>query len=69
MNAAMVSISFSFIPRVVTAGVPMRTPLVTKGERVSKGTVFRLTVIRALSSVSCAALPVSSDWRRSTSIR
>ena len=28
------------MPRVVTAGVPMRTPLVTNGERVSNGTAF-----------------------------
>ena len=28
------------MPRVVTAGVPMRTPLVTNGERGSNGTVF-----------------------------
>ena len=36
----MAAISGSFMPRVVTAGVPMRTPLVTNGERVSNGTVF-----------------------------
>ncbi len=31
MSAAICAISCSFIPWVVTAGVPMRTPLVTKG--------------------------------------
>ena len=35
MKPAMASISGSFIPRVVTAGVPMRIPLVTMGLRVS----------------------------------
>ena len=39
----------------------MRTPEVTNGERVSKGTVFLLTVIPALSSASSAALPVISE--------
>ena len=57
------------MPRVVTAGVPMRTPLVTNGERVSKGTVFLFTVMCAWSSVSCATLPVSSVLRRSSSMR
>ena len=32
----------------------MRIPLVTNGERVSNGTALRLTVMRALSRVSCA---------------
>ena len=35
--SAILTISGSFMPRVVTAGVPMRTPLVTKGERFSRG--------------------------------
>ena len=48
------AISGSFIPRLVTAGVPMRIPLVTNGDRVSKGMPFLLTVMRALSKVSCA---------------
>ena len=57
------------MPREVTAGVPMRTPLVTNGERGSNGTVFLLTVMRARSSVSSATLPVSSLPRRSIIIR
>ena len=48
MSSAIVSISGSRMPRVVTAGVPMRTPLVTNGERGSNGTVFLFTVMRAL---------------------
>jgi hypothetical protein len=47
------------MPRVVTAGVPMRMPLVTNGDCVSKGTVFLLTVIPARSSAFSATLPVS----------
>ena len=38
------------MPRVVTAGVPMRMPLVIKGLWVSKGIVFLLTVMPACSS-------------------
>ena len=40
-------ISGSFMPRVVTAGVPMRMPLVTNGDCVSFGTVFLFTVMPA----------------------
>ena len=36
-----------FHPRVVKAGVPSRNPLVTLGERVSKGIKFLLVVIPA----------------------
>src|SRR6266511_1163920 len=36
--------SSSSIPRIVAAGVPMRTPLATVGGRASNGTVLRLTV-------------------------
>ena len=42
--------SASLKPRLVTAGVPTRTPLVTNGERVSFGTVFLFTVMFASSS-------------------
>ena len=56
----MRAISGSFMPCVVTAGVPMRTPLVTKGDRGSSGIVFLLSVMPARSSTSCAILPVSS---------
>ena len=48
ISSAIVSISGSPIPRVVTAGVPMRMPLVTNGDCVSFGTVFLFTVIAAL---------------------
>ena len=39
MNAAIIGISASVIPCVVTDGVPMRTPLVTNGLRGSSGIV------------------------------
>jgi len=57
-------ISASFMPRVVTAGVPSRTPDVTVGLRGSKGTMFLFAVMPACSSTCCACLPVTS---RSTS--
>ena len=57
MQSATVSISAGPIPRVVTAGVPMRTPEATIGGRVSKGIVFLLTVIRTRSSAFSASLP------------
>src|SRR5659263_400127 len=41
--SAIIIISFSFIPRVVAAGVPMRMPLVMKGLFVSKGIVFSVS--------------------------
>ena len=50
--------SASLKPRVVTAGVPMRRPLVTNGERGSFGTVFLLTVMCARPSAASASLPV-----------
>ena len=45
-------------PRVVIAGVPMRSPLVTDGGRGSSGTAFLLTVMCARPSASSASLPV-----------
>ena len=69
MSAAICAISDSFIPRVVTAGVPRRMPLVTMGLRVSNGMVFLFTVIHARSSASWASLPVTSRLVRSTSRR
>ncbi len=67
----MTGISASFIPCVVTDGVPMRTPLVTNGLRGSSGMVFLFSVMPASSSVACATLPVSSESNgvRSTTIR
>ena len=47
MSSAMISISGSFMPRVVKAGVPMRMPLVVRGDRWSKGMAFLLTVMPA----------------------
>ena len=38
---------------VVMAAVPMRTPLVWKGERLSPGTQFLFSVIPHRSSASC----------------
>ena len=58
ISAAMRAISAAPMPRVVTADVPMRMPLVTNGDWVSFGTVFLLTVIAASSSASCATFPV-----------
>ena len=43
MSSATRRISGSSSPRVVTAGVPIRMPLVTNGDCVSRGTVFLLT--------------------------
>ena len=40
MQSAIIIISSSFIPLAVTAGVPILTPLVTKGFCVSKGIAF-----------------------------
>ena len=57
------------MPRVVSAGVPTRMPLVTIGFSGSKGIMFLLTVIPALPSASSATLPVSPTERTSTSSR
>ena len=43
---------------VVTAGVPRRTPLVTRTDCVSNGMVFLLAVMFAASSRSCICAPV-----------
>ena len=37
MKSAMATISFSFMPRVVRAGVPTRMPLVTVGGPLIEG--------------------------------
>ena len=50
IHFATFAMSASLKPRLVTAGVPTRTPLVTNGERVSYGTVFLFTVMFASSS-------------------
>ncbi len=69
MHSATRSMSSSLSPLVVTAGVPSRRPLVTKGLRYSPGTVFLLAVIYTSSSLRSSSLPVSSSPERSTSIR
>ena len=48
------------MPWVVTAGVPMRSPLVMYGGRGSSGTVFSLRLMPARSSARRAFLPDSS---------
>jgi hypothetical protein len=47
------------MPRVVTAGVPMRMPDATIGGFGSNGIVFLLTVIPASSSAFSATFPVN----------
>ena len=69
MSAATVAISRVPIPRVVSAGVPTRTPEVVIGFSGSHGIMFLFTVIPALPSASSAILPVSFFGRRSTSMR
>ena len=71
MSSATVSISAVPMPCVVTAGVPMRRPLVMYGGRGSSGTVFSLSEMPARSRARRAFLPDSSasKVRRSTSIR
>ena len=61
--------SSSSKPRIVMAGVPMRTPEATVGGRSSNGTVLRLTVICTSCSRSSASFPVIAELRRSISIR
>ena len=56
MKLPINSISFSFIPLVVTAGAPIRIPLVTNGDNVSNGIVFLFVVIFALSLIVCFIL-------------
>ena len=70
MYSAINAISGSFMPCVVTDGVPIRTPLVTNGLRGSFGMLFLFNVIPASSRMSCYSLPVSSasNGRKSTTI-
>src|SRR3990172_7524732 len=69
INSAILSISPSFIPLVVTAGVPILTPLVTIGGLSSKGTAFLFSVIPEASRAVSASLPVMPLFLRSTNIR
>ena len=54
---------------VVMADTPTLIPLVTKGERVSKGTIFLFTVISAFPRASSASLPLTFLLRKSISIK
>ena len=67
--SAICTISSSFNPLDVTAGVPRRRPLVTNGDCGSLGTVFLLHVICTESNNFSMSFPVSPILRRSTSIR
>ena len=69
INFATVRISAGPIPRVVSAGVPRRKPLVTNGFSGSPGIMFLLVVMPALPSAVSATLPVSFLGRRSQSMR
>ena len=69
IHLAICLISASFIPRVVSAGVPMRTPDGSSGLRGSNGIMFLFTVIPAASRACSAALPVTPFAVTSTSIR
>ena len=57
MNSAIFTISFSFIPLVVTAGVPIRIPEGSHGFLVSFGIAFLFTVIFDCSSNEDASSP------------
>ena len=52
------------MPWVVTAGVPMRSPVVMYGGRGSSGTVFSLRLMPARSRASRAFLPDRSASKR-----
>ena len=51
------------------AAAPMRIPEVTKGDLSSKGTMFLLAVISALTKASSASFPVMFLLRRSINIK
>ena len=69
IHRAISAISGSRKPRVVTAGVPTRIPLVTKGFSGSLGMVFLFTVMPTSSSRCSYSLPVRPKCRVSTRIR
>ena len=68
IHSAILSISATPMPLVVTAAVPRRTPLVTKGLLFSLGTVFLFAVMRTSSRRCSSSLPVTSLSARSSSI-
>ena len=55
--STIIPICSSFIPLVVIAGVPTLSPDVRKGDRLSKGTMFLLTVIWDRTSVFSTFFP------------
>ena len=59
IHLAICRISASFMPRVVSAGVPMRMPDGSSGLRGSNGIMFLLTVMPAASRACSACLPVT----------
>ena len=66
MSRPTTTISASFIPRVVSAGVPTRMPEVTMGFSGSKGIMFLFTVMpglveRALGDLAGEALGAQVD--------
>mmetsp|Transcript_13903 Transcript_13903/g.29703 ORF Transcript_13903/g.29703 Transcript_13903/m.29703 type:complete len:213 (+) Transcript_13903:446-1084(+) len=67
-NSTTCSKSFSVKPRVVRAGVPMRTPPGTRAE-TSPGTVFLLAAMCTSSSTRSTRDPSTPLGRRSTSTR
>ncbi len=69
MNAAIWRISSSPKPRLVTAGVPRRMPLVRTGGSGSKGMAFLLAWMWTVSSAASASRPLTPSGRTSTSIR
>ena len=56
------SMSSVLKPRVVHAGVPRRTPLVTNGDLGSRGTVFLFAVMLARSSVHGVSKARILEW-------
>ena len=69
MQSAITAISACFMPRVVTRGVPTRTPLGLNFDASSKGIELRLRVMPTWSAMSCTCLPVRFCGRRSMSMR
>ena len=58
MQSAITTISPSRIPRVVTSGVPTRTPLGLNFDASSKGIELRFNVMPTVSAMSWTCFPV-----------
>ena len=69
MQWAIRFISSAPRPRVVTAAVPILTPLVTEGFWGSPGMAFLFSVMWLASQRYCSSAPVMFMGRRSASIR